>query len=164
MQLCLCSRGCLHAHQRSALCSQDVHIMLFHSRLAFSLQERLGWVNLVIRSNQIWACMFAFVFRVPALPWAHLSFEAAHCLDCELCLCACVCECVCVCVWHREREKKERERDASREDKDNFDHTEVSLMSCSYLSEHLRYHHRCGWEWEASSRGKLLFVVCFKGD
>ena len=61
---------------------------------------------------------------------------------------------LCLCVYMRERER-DGSRDASIEDKDSFDHTGVSLMSCSSMSEHLRYHHRCGREWEASTRGNV---------
>lgn len=39
----------------------------------------------------------------------------------------------------RERERRKERRDASTEDKGSFDHIGVSLMSCSSLSEHLRY-------------------------
>lgn len=131
--------------------------MLFHSTLAFSLQDKLGWVNLVMRSNQKWACMFAFVFHVPALPWVHLSFEAAHCLK-KLCLC--------VRLKERERESG-RARDGRRvrsiEGSSSFDHAGVSPMSCTFRLEHLRYHHRCGLEWEAGVKGKALFTVSVYG-
>lgn len=40
-------------------------------------------------------------------------------------------------MFVREREKESR--DGNTEGKGSFDHTGVSLMSCSSLSEHLRY-------------------------
>lgn len=39
-----------------------------------------------------------------------------------------------------------------------FDPAGVSLMSCSSLPEHLRYHRGCGSEWEASSTGSAVLL------
>lgn len=61
----------------------SLHISLFAA-------GDVGWVNLVMRCSQKWACVFHFVFHVPALPWVHLSFEAAPRLK-EPRLPACVC-------------------------------------------------------------------------
>lgn len=136
-----------HAHYPVSL-----HINLFAGGDA-------GWVNFVMHCSQKWACVFHFIFHVPALPWVHLSFEAALRLK-EPRLSACVCAFVRGRKWGRETVKQQELRTKSLWSR------WVSLMSCTSLSEHLSYHYRCGSEWKASSRGSAFllqqyFLWCF---
>lgn len=71
-----------------------------------------GWVNFVMHCSQKWACVFHFVFHVPALPWVHLSFEAAPRIK-EPRLPACVCASVRGRKWARETVKQQELRTKS---------------------------------------------------
>lgn len=134
-------------------CWWSVHIILFHSTLAFSLQEMLVKWTLwcaAAKSGPACSALFSVCLLFHECTWA-LKLPLASKSRVSLL----------VYVHLREGEGEgegEGRQKGSNWGQNCFDPAGVSLMSCSSLPEHLRYHHRCGSEWEESSTGSAFLL------
>lgn len=118
-------------------CWWSVHIILFHPTLAFSLQEMLvEWTLWCAAAKSGPACSALFSVCL-------LFHECTWALKLPLASKSRVPPLVCVRLREGEGEGEGRQK-GSNWGQNSFDHAGVSLMSCSSLPEHLRYHHRCG--------------------
>lgn len=132
-------------------CWWSVNIILFHSTLAFSLQEMLvEWTLLcaAAKSGPSCSALFSVCLLFHECTWALKQPLASKSRVSLL---------VYVHLWEGEGEGEGRQKD-SNWGQSCFDHAGVSLMWCSSLPEHLSYHHRCGPEWEASSTGSAFLL------